>query len=502
MAKSGKDRKPRNPTPKLECPVVVDIRRPYTNESMGRIATKLAAFREAKAAWVALVRKHFKDGGTKKDVPVFDEKHFFETNAGMISRAALNKLAERYNAGEDVEIGSTYKPILVEVADEMNAQVLGISKSDQQKQPSNWDEKEYGPWHLPDEEGKLTVASGYRFTDDIRPAHATKAEDLVDDPANNILTIGSNRYVVGDGTQVRCAPLLVWGTRRGNYRAGDQARKSLSLAGNKDIVDLVYKIEDRPNEGGAVIVKGFAARVGEVAFLPGQAMTPGYLYQGDEKLTARDIRKLEKDVKGITFKSIMGQPIVGKIVPWDEIWAEIQSIEGAKGLKKMREREGRSEEDVDSTPQSKSMENNKTTLRADPVEFYPFGFRSAQIATVPFRVCDVEGNFGEGVVIGVRTNETYRVGVNDAKRALREATPKVEKVKKAKAPKAPKVAKAPKAPKVKVAKTPKAPKASKPKTSKPKTKKPKHDDAAAPVEATEPVETEATKTEPVEAEVA
>ena len=417
-----KTRKKRQATPNLECPYFVDLRTPHTTESSGHLAELCGEFSKAYDAWHSTVRQHFADGGARKDVPVFDPKNFADPNKGAMTQKQYATLVDEWNAGDNkVQFPPRYNPALVELAHLMNARSLrrGAVKK-HPRAPKSWDETELGSWMEMDEDGNNTIPSGYFFDDALpRRCHAKRAEDLVTDPELNIFTIGNNRYVVGDGTGVRSAAFLVWATDRGNYRAGDDARKRLSLAGNKDIVDLVFRIEDRANNNGGVTVKAtWKENIREVVFLPGQALTAGFLFDGENRLTASEIRKLDANAKGIKFKTVrqvLDGPIVGKLVSRENLWTEIQSIEGSGGIKKLRERGGRSEDEQRNTPQNKSITNLLVTCRVDPIEAYPFGFRAAQCDMVPYVVHSVDDDFAMGIVIGDRQNQEHNIGVRQAK---------------------------------------------------------------------------------------
>jgi len=428
----------KNKTPALSCPNIVDLRTPHSTESSGRLASAFTTFAEKVAAWKAEVRKHFAGGGKASDLPQFEAKHFLDANKGIMSQKAFDKLVDAWNDSDGVVFPPRYNPVLVDLIHEMNATSIrrGLL-SKHPRQPSNWDEKQWGPWNLLDEDGEHTIPSGWFFDKAMpRRCHAETAEKLVEDHAKNILTFGNNRYVVGDGTTVRCSPMLVWATARGNYRAGDSARKRMSIAGNKDVTDVVFRVEDRPNNGGGVTVKGNWGDIAELVFLPGQALTAGFLFDAKGKrLTAKAIRALDGDTKGLKFKTVrqvLDGPIVGKAITRDKLWAEIQTIEGNKGIKRLREREGRSEsEEVDSTPQNKTMTNLKVTTRVSPNEAFPFGLRAAQCDMVPYIINDEEGDFLMGIVIGDRSNLDHNVGVNEAKAEVEE----VEEVEETPAPK-------------------------------------------------------------------
>jgi hypothetical protein len=267
----------------------------------------------------------------------------------------------------------------------------------------------------------------------------------------------------------------------------------MSLAGNKEVRNVVFRIEDRPNNEGGFTVKGAWGDVRELVYLPGQVLTAGYLHDSKgNMLTAKEIRALDADTKGLKFKALEA-PIVGKPVPWSKLWAEIQTDKAS--IKAMRERGGRSESNDPGTPQTKAITNICVNgKRVDPSEAVPFGLKGSQIHQVAYLVASGEGkieqgHFSMGVVIGERANAEYNVGVHAAKAEAGETE---------EAP-APKAAK------------PKAPKATKPKASKPKASKPKAAekpaDAAPPVEsdtadepeteAVEPAETPAEAAEPV-----
>jgi hypothetical protein len=425
-----KSSKKQNKTPALQCPYTVDLRFPYPTAASGKLAAQKAAFAEKVVDHKKEVRAHFAGGGKAADVPVLDPKHFINPNKLAMTPKQLANLGDDY-------MPPRYNPVLVDLIHEQNATHIRrglVSKHP--KAPKDWDEKVWGPWAETVEYDDGTTEeepSGWFFDTSMpRRTHAETAEKLVEDHAKNILTIGNNRYVVGDGTNVRCAAMLVWATSRGNYRAGDSARKRMSIAGNKDIPDVVFRIEDRANNDGGVTVKADWGDVNEVVFMPGQALTAGFLFDAKGKrLTAKQIRGLAEDAKGIKFKtvsSVMGGPIVGKAITREALWNEIQTIEGKGGIKKLREREGRSEnEEVDRTPQNKTITNLKVTCRVSPAEAFPFAFRAAQCDMVPYIVNDDEGDFSMGVVIGDRSNFTHNVGVNEAKSEEAEEAPAPKK---------------------------------------------------------------------------
>ncbi|MHA2279681.1 MAG: hypothetical protein ACXAC5_02140 [Promethearchaeota archaeon] len=433
--KAAKAKQPagkRNRTPALECPKIADFRTPHPTDSSGRLATTLGTFVERKEAWTKGVRKHFAESGAKKDIPKFNANHFPECNKGVMSQAAFDKLVDAWNAEEEVTFFPRYNPVLVDLVHAMNARSLRRgSVTRHPKPPSNWSDKTWGSWFLPDDEGGRTIQSGWFFDTAMpRRCHAKRAEELVTEPEKNILTLGNNRYVVGDGTTVRSAVMLVWATARGNYRAGDDARKRMSLAGNSDAVDVVFRIEDRANNGGGVTVKADWGDINEVVFMPGQVLTAGFLFgSGKKPLTAKQIRALGEVAKGLKFKTVrqvLDGPIVGKPIGWDRLWTEIQKIEGKGGLKRLREREGRSDSEVDVTPQHKSQTNLKVTTRVSPNEAFPFGFRAAQCDMVPFTVNEADGEFSMGIVIGDRSNFRHNVGVHEAKAEEAETEVEVE----------------------------------------------------------------------------
>ncbi len=473
--KDKKARKQTTPTPKLKCDVVVGFQTPYPSDACGRVATQLVKFEEEFAAWRSGFRAHITEGKSAASAAKFDPRHFMSGIDRMrMSQSAFERLEDKWaeqleaDVDSDVVFGSRYSPVVVEVVHAMNCRHIRRGQpSKHPRVPSGWDVKFHGEWMYRDEDGKRTIPSGYFFDSTMpRKCHATSVEQMVTDPDDNIFTIGNNRYVVGDGTNVRSAAQLVSSQDRGNFLHGDMARKRLSLAGIPGVADVVFRIEDRPNNGdNAFTARGFSSDVGEIVFRLGQVTTPGFLYRGTKRIGAKELRTMDADTKGLTFKSCMSEPIIGKQVPWDAIWAEIQVIAGRGGIAKLRERGGRSEDDVDSSPQDKSLVNANTTCRVEPSQ-YAYGFRASQLGMVPVKYCDADGNISMGVVIGARSNVDYNVGVNDAKAEL------ADEADEAPAPAAKKAA----APKAKVAKK----KATAKKTAKKKAAKKKDTTIAAP----------------------
>ena len=483
MAKKKTKRKTgkkQNFTPGLECPHVGEMILSHTTDSTGALATKATDFLEAKAAWKGDVRKHFADGGTKKDVPTLVASKFPNPNTGRQTRKQQEALVETYN--EALDAGSklpvfppTYNPVEIDLLHAMNASVLrrGVV-SKHSKSPANWDEKRYGSWHLADEDGNFTIPSGWFFDKKVpRRCHTDNVLTRIDNPDENIITIGKTRYVVGTGGHDGSAVFLVRAHKGGNYGACDEARKRMSLANSKGLANLVFRIEDKANHGGAFRIRAGRKDVEELCFMPGQVLTAGYLSNG-KQMTPDQIRKLAADAKGIKFEKLP-EPIEGEQIEWkgeDGLWKEIQTIQGKKETTKQKEREGRGEaEDV--TPQGKAIRNANVECRCDPCESYPFGLRSVQLDMVPYVVASGEGNidgghFSMGIVIGARSNFNYSVGVNEAKRdAVEEVEEEVEE----------------EVPEPKKAAKPKAEKEKKTKKATSKKAVKKQTDAAPPVEA-------------------
>lgn len=398
--------KRRNAIPKLQCEDA-DCRFPLTTDASGRLAAGLLTFTEREAEFKKLWKEHV--GGTGK-APQFNPKHFPDLSKGAMTQAALEKIDDREFAGEDVVRPPRYSPIFVEtvIAIRPKLRLRRGAASKHPKPPSDWSDRKYGSWFELDEDDERTIQSGW-FWDKVMPrrCHSKTAEKMVTEPEKNILTFGNNRYVVGDGTVVRAAYMLVSATKRANYKAGDQIRKRMSLAGNKDALDVVFRIEDRANNGGGVTLKSkWRHGIQEVVMLPGQAMTAGFLFNAKGKrLSAKDIRNLDADTKGLKFKTVnqvLGGPLVGKEIPWSSIWEELNVVDKAN-LAAMRKREGRSEEYEKGSPQACSLHNHEVTCRVGPHEANPHGFRAAVLDMVPFKITGGE-ELLFGAVIGDRSN--------------------------------------------------------------------------------------------------
>ena len=408
------------------CPTIIDMRRPHSTESSCEIAKELTDFHLKSGEYEASVRSHYFGGGLKKDVPQFDPKNFPNPNSRMITENVYNDLVDDWNNGKTVVFGPRYNPILVELCHEMKAIHLrrGFIKK-HPNAPKNWDESKFGSWNLLDEDGERSIPSGW-FFDKILPrrVHAKNVSSLISDIEANVVTIGQTRYVVGDGTNIRSAPMLVWATKRGTYRFGDHARKQLSLFGNKDVSDIVFRVEDRATNGGGVVLKANWGEIKEVVVLPGQALTAGFLFNANgDRLTSKEIRlSVENETTGIRFKTIrqtLGSPIISKSIPLFDIWVKIQELMSAKEMTKVRQRGSRSGNEVKTTPQNRVLYNLQVTCRVSPAEAYPFGFWAAQCDMVPFVQYDAETDeFSMGIVIGDRSNYEYNVGVQQANAAI------------------------------------------------------------------------------------
>lgn len=489
-SKAGKKGKGKtNVTPKLECPIIADSTRPHTTESSGRLATKLLTFKEAYGSWKASVREAFSKAdaaGETAVLPIFPESKFPNPNTGQLSRKQTETLQDAYAEAEpgEVKLWPRYNPIAVDTIHAVNAKSLrrGAVKT-HSKPPKDWDEESHGSWYhrWEDEDGETIKEPSGWFLDEKMPrrCHAERIENLITNPDENILTFGNLRVVCGEGTHDKAAAFLVWQTSGGSYRDGDEARKRMSLAGNKLVRDVVFKIEDRPNNGGGFTVKGDWANVRELVFMPGQVLTAGHLFDSKgNMLTAKEIRALDGDTKGLKFKTL-DEPIVGKVIPWSKLWAEIK-VAGKAAIKRMRERDGRSPDYETGSVERRSITNICVNgRRVDPGEQNPFGLKGGQIHMPAFIVADGngdvnEGHFGMGVVIGERANSSRNVGVHEAKGEIEVEAP-------APKPKAKPKTATKKATKKSESKATK--KAAKPKAAKPKADpKPKPSDAAPPVE--------------------
>ncbi len=404
MAKNEKKTKPKvaqktTKRPKLHCDQVVDMRWRLNTEQSGKLALALAAFREKVAEWK-------KSGSTEP----LDQKHYPDIGNYQLTRKQQEALAAREYEGEDVAL-PTYHPILLDAVTEMGATSIRFSQK-QTSPPRNWDEAIHGSWYELNEEDERVAPSGWAFFDKApRRVHSKKVEAHITDPEKNILTFGHTRYVVGDGTSIRMAPILVSGPLRGNFKAGDTVTKRIALAGNKDAIDMVFRIEDKPNNGGAFILKGkWDFGIKEVPVMPGQALTVGFLFDSNGKrLTAKAIRGLDGDTKGLKFKTVtqvLGGPLHGKWVGQEKVCDELEVVD-KENLKKMKERGGRSEDYEANLPRDKSITNRGTTCRVSPHITFCHGFRSAMVDMVPAKRRAADGGWEYTVILGDRSNSEY-----------------------------------------------------------------------------------------------
>lgn len=481
-AKKAVVKKAAIPIPKLRWDGVADCRGPHTTETSGKLAAALTTFYEKAEEYKAACKAHVAGGGTAADMPQFNPKHFPDVNKGKLSQSAQEKREEREYNGEEVEGYPKYNPVLIDAlkAIKPTSRLRRGKDSDHPKPPRDWDEKEYGSWYVLDEDDERNAPSGWFFDEaEPRRCHSVSAEKMVVDPAKSIITFGNNRYVVGNGTFPGAAVMLLLTTKRGNYRAGDLIRKRMAHAGDKNVPDVVFRIEDRANNGGGVTLKGdWKNNIKAVVYMPGQAMTAGFLFDSNGKrLTAKQIRALDSKTTGLKFKTVrqvLDDPIKGKDIPWSAIWKELQVVD-KENLSKMRKRVGRSDDYVKGSPQACSHHNHEVTTRVGPHESHPMGNRSCEADVVPYKITGGEEMFF-GSVIGDRSNFNYSTKVEDEVEVEVEVEGEVEET------------------------TPKAAK----KTAKKRTKraaKPKPEDEAPPVEAETENEVEAEVAE-VEVETA
>ncbi len=405
-----------NVIPKFASEEILNTRLPLSTEAMGRLAAALTAFEEKVVTWKAACKKHYADGGKLSDLPA--QPTMPDPNKGAMSQTSYEKLLDRIADGESgVHDIAWYNPVRTDMARRLHCGFLRKS-NDQKKAPSNWDTNLWGNWKHEDTDGEFSIPSGL-IADTVSPRlqHATSVERLVVDPKKNILTLGSNRFVVGDNTLKGCAAMLLRPQTGGNYLAGDLARRRMSIAGNVDALAVVFKVEDKANNGGGVTIKGnWTPHVNEIVFMPGQALTPGFLHDAKGKrLDAKAIRA--SDGKGLKFKPLT-TPIVCKAIPWDRLWKEIQVI-GKESISDMRKRDGRSEEYEKGSPQENSKTNLGTTRRVAPTGPNCFGFRAAQCGVVPYYITEDDA---QGVVIGSRGTHPY-----DVKKPKKVVAPKAAK---------------------------------------------------------------------------
>lgn len=422
--------KVRQTMPKPASPYIADMRFGMYEDASGKMATKLVKFREDWADHKVKCKAHYAEGGTEKDLPEFDEKKYPDPNTGMVTYKQNDALEKKWDKGENVVFSPKYNPVRSDLVSETGCIHLRKGAVDKHpKPPSDWDEAEYGSWYLisEDEDGnEIQKPSGW-FFDKEKPRcpHPKTAEKMVDDPTDNILTIGNARYVVGTGDHEGSAAFLIRAHRgTNNFGNIDSCRKRMSSASIKGLSNIVFKIEDKANNGGAFVLKAdwlsTTSHVRAVAFMPGQVLTPGNLFDGDKQLTAKQIRALSTDAKGIKFK--VCEATEGKDIPWegeDGLWAEIKVAEGRKGLKKLKEREGRSEyeqDDKDTTAQARSLVNFGTTMRILPNEYNPFGFRSLVIGMMPTRRFNADGSFTTSVIFGERNGYDHNIGKREGAR--------------------------------------------------------------------------------------
>jgi len=427
----------RKSLPKLEFPFTADLRTGLPVEAAVKQAEGMLKFNVAKDEWQKACRVARSTGDP---LPEFKGK-FVNPNTGRITPKAKKDLIQKWNDGENVSVPPLFSPFTASMLADQDCERV-LRRGNKSEPPKDWDEKTHGSWWETDENGEKSPSRWYVDKDPPRNP-IDKAEKLVADPDKNIITVGNARYVVGGGSYEDSSVFMINAHRpKTNNGSIERTRKAMCLKGMKGLANLVFKIEDKPNNGPLFVVK-IDAHGTEACFLPGQVMTPGYLSDGDKELTAKQIRALGDDAKGIRFKAISAaDPMLTPIVPFKEMWPEIRKAEGKKGITALREREGPSGEDADH--QKKTITNCGTQCRLDAGRKYaPFGFKFVAIGMVPIHVGNADDTFGQGIVIGARNNEDYGLTCQEAKRAANEAEGKPKKVKKVAKPKDVKSDKAP-----------------------------------------------------------
>jgi len=438
----------------LDCPFVADCRFPSMGaEATGEIARKVPDLEQAIEDWKESCRTAVAE---EKDPPEFPKSKLINPNTGRMTRNQVEALEKQWNAGEDVVFPPTYNPVMVELLAAMSCQSIrkAVSgKKRRQSAPSDWDEKKWGSWYAVMDGEDYPSGWYIEKKETPRICHARNVEELVADSEASIVKIGGYRYVVGDGTVKGSALYHLNLHFRSLSKSMSSVWIELASAGMSGLANLVWRVEDRANVGGAFVIRdkwrSASSAVNELPFLPGQVLTVGNLVDADGNIIeARQIRKLaEGDHKGLRFQALK-EPMVGTCA-WSDAWKEIQRREGRSGLDRIRERPTRQEA---ATPQGKTLTNAGTQCRTEPCENTPYGIRGVQANVIQFQQHDADGNVLLGIAIGARSRHQYHVLTSDAKRTAREAEaakaeskPKAEKKGKAKAEKKGKADKKPKA---------------------------------------------------------
>lgn len=446
--------------PKLSSPYVARMHPPLTREGVKLASERLVQVRADKAEWHDKVRAAYakadKDGVelAKADVPSFPKSKLPNPNAGRMTEADYAALLKEYDdVGRELMENPDSKrpypifpPVYIPVEQDLIAETgCGVLRKGQERRfetkkidgidvlqpPSDWDESKFGSWVKDGEPSLLYVDWSAP-----RRVHATKPEHCISDSAQNIVTIGDVRYLVGTGGHKGSSVFLIAPSAEGkNVGNVDAARKEMCLAGAKGLVNLVFRFEDKSNHGECVEVE--MDRLGNKNwFMPGQALTPGYLYSGNDELSPSQIRKLE-DGK-VKFKPLL-EPIKGKEINWKtDLWPAIQLREGRGGSAVMRGRATRLEKAK--TPQDKTLENATTHCRMNAIsDGHAFGFRNANFVFAPYYRYSSDGEVTFGLVIGIRSNYDLIVTKQDVKSkteaAIGVAEPKATKKKSVKAAK-------------------------------------------------------------------
>ena len=496
VADTKKDRKPRQTLPAITTDQVVNSHLPLTaegTEAMGQAYVEV--FLPAVAAWKVEAKAAQVAG---KAIPEFPQKAIPNLNKGRMSHSAWMKLLAERAEDPDVILPPMYNIIQNEFIRATNAPfVRKVTKAKAPSQPSDWDVKAQGPWHRLDSEGNEVPSYWTIDRTKTRSFHGQAIESIMarncETPEDNIVTIGSSRYVIGtapgfDGSAIFLLNPQETG-KNGNsnyYNNAEQACRA-SLAGNKDIANVVFRIEDKTNSAGGTLVCLPLDEYGTKFYtFPGWATTPGYLQQDGKTLTQVQIRKLGDKAKGVKFVAIkISEPIKGEKISWTDLWPLIRKAEGKKGAAAMNARPTKAE---DAKPRDKAYVNINVQCRTKPEEFFPFGFRYIPLGWALSYVADASGDRSYRVIVGCRDNWGYCISQNDAKHDLAVAAAEVETVVE---PPAPKV-KAASKPKTKAKTKPQAAKARIAPGSPPKEAVAAMTAAAAPVtHDTEPAETTA-----------
>lgn len=315
-----------------------------------------------------------------------------EENNPNKGRMSPNEVVAACQAFKDGKAGCPhlYQPVIVEAAQKIGATVATCGRS--KSQPSNWNEKQLGPYSEGDVLGETRIH------------HLTDIRKMGEDGSISEFD-GLGTFVVG--TDTLSAIHAIHSHRTGNYAVVVACLKQLAFDENQ-VANLVGRINDD-------VVDEIVEDGGFLVWNPYQVITWGYLSRKGKRMSGSQIRQM-KNIDGVEFEPL-AEPIVGRNVSQEELGTAVGeamcNIRKADGHNAWMSFCGSMKDDAKGF--AKMRTNVGTLCRNSPAILNCFGLRNCQLGLPIFKLWEGDSASDSQEVVSIAIGMRLPVNVEENK---------------------------------------------------------------------------------------